>query len=150
MRADLQRTKTTAFSLGYFITNYTLFPYFANNDILTAGAPGLADRVQTVDIGDTHIISPQLISSLRLAFLRTATVRTSPPGIPTWSQLGSAVTTQIANYTGQNSVSGYFVRLTPRSRVMTTKIHLRFPKPIGWTHGAHQMTFGFQPANTFR
>ena len=108
MRFDWQRNQNDTVFVRYFITNYTLLPYYAKGNILTAANPGLADRVQSVDIGDTHIFSPQVISSLRVAFLRTATVRTSALGIPTWTQLGSAVTTQQANFTGQDSVTGYF------------------------------------------
>jgi hypothetical protein len=144
MRADWQRTQNDSIFLRYFITNYTLQPYFANNDILTASAPGLSDRVQTVDLGDTKIITPQLISSLRLAFLRTATVRTAPNGIPTWSQLGAQVTTQTANFTGQNSISGYASPNDPAYPGYDYENTFEISESIGWTHGAHQMTFGFQ------
>ena len=144
MRGDWQRTQNDSIFLRYFITNYTLFPYYVNHNILSASAPGLADRVQSVDIGDTHILSPQLISSLRLAFLRTATVRTAPIGIPTWSQLGSLVTTQTANYTGQNSVTGYFNPTDPAFPGYDYENTFEVSESIGWTHGAHQMTFGFQ------
>jgi len=143
MRGDWQRTQNDSIFLRYFITNYTLFPNYTNHDILTASAPGLADRVQSVDIGDTHILNPQLISSLRVAFLRTATVRTSPAGIPTWSQLGAAVTSQVANYTGQNSVSGYFSPTDPAFPGYDYENTFEISETIGWTHGAHQMTFGF-------
>jgi Carboxypeptidase regulatory-like domain len=143
MRGDWQRTQNDTVFLRYFVTNYTLFPYFANNDILTAGAPGLSDRVQTVDIGDTKIITPQLISSLRLAFLRTSTVRKPPNGIPTWSQLGSAVTTQTGNFTGQNSISGYASPNDPAYPGYDYENIFEISESIGWTHGEHQMTFGF-------
>src|SRR6202035_3212087 len=103
-----QRNQNDTVFARYFITNYTLLPYYLKSNLLTAANPGLADRVQSVDFGDTHIFSPQVISSLRVAFLRTATVRTSAAGIPTWTQLGSNVTTQIGSFTGQDSVTNYF------------------------------------------
>ncbi len=145
IRADWQQSQNNSVFLRYFITNYTLFPYYADHDVLTAGAPGLSDRVQSVDIGDTKIISPNLISSLRLAFLRTATVRTAPIGVPTWSQLGAAVTTQTANFTGQNSISGgYATPNAPRYPGYDYENTFEISDTIGWTYGAHQMTFGFQ------
>ncbi|HKQ85258.1 MAG TPA: carboxypeptidase regulatory-like domain-containing protein [Candidatus Acidoferrales bacterium] len=145
IRADWQQSQNNSVFLRYFITNYTLFPYYADHDVLTAGAPGLSDRVQSVDIGDTKIISPNLISSLRLAFLRTATVRTAPIGVPTWSQLGAAVTTQTANFTGQNSISGgYATPNAPRYPGYDYENTFEISDTIGWTRGAHQMTFGFQ------
>jgi carboxypeptidase family protein len=144
MRADWQKTQNNTIFLRYFITNYTLLPYFANNDILTAGAPGLSDRVQNVAIGDTKIVSPQLINTFSVSFLRTSTVRTTPNGIPTWTQLGSAVTTQIANFTGQNSISGYASPNDPAYPGYDYENTFQISEVVGWTHGAHQMTFGFQ------
>jgi hypothetical protein len=142
IRGDWQRTQNDTIFIHYFVTNYTLLPNFVNNDILTAGAPGLSDRAQSVDIGDTHIINPLLISSLRLSFARTGTVRTSPNGIPTWSQLGANVTSQVANYTGQNSVSGYFTPTDPAFPGYDYENIFGISETIGWTRGAHQMTFG--------
>ncbi len=142
IRTDWQRNQNDTLFIRYFITNYTLQPYYAKGNLLTAGAPGLADRVQSVDIGDTHIFSPQVISSLRVAFLRTATVRTSASGIPTWTQLGSAVTTQQANFTGQDSVSGYFGLSIPAYPGYDYENTFEVSESINWTHGAHQMTFG--------
>src|SRR5690242_1326009 len=49
---------------------------------------GLADRVQNVSIGDTHILSPQMISSFRINFLRTATQRLGNPNVPNLCSLG--------------------------------------------------------------
>jgi hypothetical protein len=142
MRGDWERTQNDSIFLRYFITNYTLSPGYPNHNYL-AIVQGLADRVQTVAIGDTHILGPGFISSLRLAFLRTAVVRTSPNGIPTWTQLGSAVTTQVANYTGQNSISGYFSPGAPGAPGYDYENTFEISETIGWTRGAHQMTFGF-------
>jgi hypothetical protein len=143
MRGDWQRTQNDTIFMRYFITNYTLLPYYAPGNILSAGAPGLSDRAQSVDIGDTHILGPQLISSLRLSFDRTATVRTSPNGIPTWSQLGSNVTSQVANYTGQNSVSGYFSPTDPAFPGYDYENIFGISESISWTVRSHQLTFGF-------
>jgi Carboxypeptidase regulatory-like domain len=142
-RVDWQHTQNDTLFFRYFITDYTLLPYYANHDILTAGAPGLSDRFQSVDIGDTHIFSPRVISSLRLSFTRTATVRTGPAGIPTWTSLGSNVTTAVPSYTGQNAVTNYFSPTEPAFPGYDFENMFGISENIGWTAGAHQLSFGF-------
>jgi len=141
MRFDWQRNQNDTVFARYFITNYTLLPYFANHNILTSSNTGYADRAQSIAFGDTHIFSPQLISSLRVAFLRTGVVRALAKGIPTWVQLGSNQTTQYANFI-RGSISGYF---TPTNGAPSYNYENTFEisEGIGWTLGAHQLTFGF-------
>ncbi len=142
-RVDWQRTQNDSLFFRYFITKYTLLPYYAKGDILTAGAPGLSDQFQSIDVGDTHILSASMISSLRVSFTRSATVRTGPPGIPTWTSLGSAVTTVVPSYTGQNSVSGYFSPTDPAFPGYDYENMYGISESIGWTIRSHQLTFGF-------
>ncbi len=147
IRSDWQRNQNDTIFLRYFISDYTLQPSYQTGNILSASAPGLSDRAQSVDIGDTHVFSSRLINSLRLSFARTATVRTSPPGIPTWTQLGVAATTQVANYTGQNSITGYFSPgATDLSLFSWTADYCQnifgITDSIGWSVGSHQLTFG--------
>ncbi|HKR29728.1 MAG TPA: carboxypeptidase regulatory-like domain-containing protein [Terriglobales bacterium] len=143
IRTDWQRTQNDSLFIRYFVTNYTLFPSFTNNDVMTAVDPGLFDRVQTVAIGDTHIISPQMTSSLRLAFLRTSTVRKAAHGIPTWSQFGAKVTSQISDFTGSNSISGYFSPTAPDFPGYDYENTFEISETVAWAFHAHQMTFGF-------
>jgi hypothetical protein len=141
MRFDWQRNQNDSIFARYFITNYTLLPYYANHNILTSSNTGYADRVQTVDLGDTHIFNPQLISSLRVAFLRSATIRALANGIPTWTQLGSNQTTQYANFI-RGSITNYF---TPTNGAPSYNYENTFEisESLGWTLGAHQLSFGF-------
>jgi len=141
MRFDWDRNQNDTRFARYFITNYTLLPYYANHNILTSSNTGYADRVQTVDLGDTHVFSPQLISSLRVAFLRTGTVRALAKGIPTWTQLGSNETTQYANFI-RGTITGYF---SPTNGAPSYNYENTFEisETLDWTRGAHQMSFGF-------
>jgi hypothetical protein len=143
-RIDWQRTQNDHIFGSYFITNYTLATYYPKGNLLAASAPGLDDRVQNIVLGDTHILSPTMISSLRLSFERTATVRSEAPGIPTWQALGSNVTTQWPDYLGQNSVSGYFGLTIPGFPGYDYENTYGISELIDWTKGMHQMSFGFE------
>jgi hypothetical protein len=142
-RVDWQRTQNDTLFFRYFFSNYTLLPSLQPGDILSGSAPGLADRLQSLDIGDTHILTPRMISSLRISFTRTAIVRTAPPGVETWTQLGSNVFSPVGNYTGQNSVTGYFSPTDPAFPGYDYENQYGISENIGWTIGAHQLSIGF-------
>ena len=81
--------------------------------------PGLADRVQNVSVGDTYLISPSMVNSLRLTFVRTATQRTSvPQDTQSPASLGMIAWCQLPNYFG--------VMISQRSRLSG----LRFRKTL--------------------
>jgi hypothetical protein len=103
LRTDWQHTQNDSVFFRYFVTNYYSEPFVQKDSLTPSGISlfgasiGLADQAQSVDIGDTHILSPRTINVLRLSFERTATVRTSTSGIPTIQQLGCACTSQLGN-----------------------------------------------------
>jgi hypothetical protein len=142
-RVDWQRTQNDTLFFRYYFTNYTLLPSLQPGNVLSGSAPGLADRIQSIDIGDTHILSPRMISSLRISFTRTATVRTAPPGVETWTQLGANVYSPIGNYTGQNAVTGYFSPTDPAFPGYDYENQYGISENIGWTIGSHQLNLGF-------
>ena len=89
-------------------------------------------------------LRPRMISSLRLSFTRTATVRTAPPGVKTWTQLGSNVYSPVANYTGQNAVTGYFSPTDPAFPGYDYENQYGISENIGWTIGSHQLNIRLQ------
>lgn len=143
-RTDWQRTDKDALFARYFITNYALLPYYLPGNLLTASNPGLSDQAQSIDLGDTYIITPLMVSSLRLSFARTATVRKAASGVPTLEQLGSNITQLVPHFTGQNIVAGYFNPIAPAFPGYDYENLFGISEDIGWTHGAHQINFGFQ------
>jgi len=97
-KIDWQRTANDALFFRYYVTDYQQPDYFVPGNLAENTGPGLADRVQNVAVGDTNSISPTMVNSLRLTFLRTATVRTSTPNIPNLCTLGMNAWCQLPNY----------------------------------------------------
>ena len=97
-RVDWQRTANDSIFGRYFLSDYSQPSYYTVGNLLSSSGVGLADRVQTVAIGDTRVIGAHM-ESIRCvsAFDRTATVRASNPGIPTLCQLGMNATCQVPN-----------------------------------------------------
>ena len=100
-REDWQRTSKDLISARYFVADYNLKATYTPGNLLTAASPGLSDRVTTTSIGDTYVLSANLINSFRFFYNRSAVRRVGAAGVPTMTQLGSNVYSPIPNYTGQ-------------------------------------------------
>ncbi|HVB40362.1 MAG TPA: hypothetical protein VNE83_05650, partial [Terriglobales bacterium] len=92
-RVDYQRTPSDALFARYFVDNYNLLSYLAPGavNLLSSSGSGLADRFQSIVLGDTRTLGPAMVNSFRLSFSRTATNRTSNSRIPTLCALGANV-----------------------------------------------------------
>jgi len=140
VRTDWQRSTNDTVFVRYFITDYYLEPFYDKTNLLTAANPGLLDRVQSLSLGDTHLISSRMVNSFRASYSRSAIQRVGAAGVPTMAQLGSSVYSPIANYTGQISASGYFSTGAIPGYVFTNIFALT--DEIGMTLGGHQITLG--------
>ena len=139
-RVDWQRTEKDSLFVRYFITDYGLNAFYDKTNILTAANPGLADRVQSADVGDTYLINAKTVSSFRATYSRSAIQRFGAAGVPTMTQLGSNVFSPIPNYIGQLTVSGYFALSAIPGYIYTNVYGLS--EDVGTTIGSHQLDFG--------
>jgi hypothetical protein len=97
-RIDWQRTAKDSWFFRYYITDYAQPDTFVPGNLEDNNGPGLADRAQNVAVGDTYSISPTMVNSLRLTFLRSASVRTSVDQIPSLCSLGTEAHCPLTNY----------------------------------------------------
>jgi hypothetical protein len=108
MRVDYQRTQNDSIFVRYYITDYALQANYQKGNLLSAAAPGLLDRVQSLTTGDTYVINAAMVNSFRASFSRSAAQRVGADGVPNLSQLGANLYSPIQNYIGQFSSTGYF------------------------------------------
>jgi hypothetical protein len=135
-RTDWQRTGNDTIFARYFIANYNLLSSLSTpGDILTSSGDGLADRLQNVTVGDTHIFTPQTISSSRLSYVRTAVVRTSNNGIPNLCSLGVMGTCPTAHI-----ISALY--LEPGNQGWDYENAYGASENVAWQIGSHQLQFG--------
>ncbi len=140
-RIDWQRNAKDQIFARYFITDYTLQSYYDKKNLLTAGTPGLQDRVQSVTLGDTYLLSPNTVNSFRFGFSRSAVQRVTADGVPTPAELGSNVFAPIKNYIGQFQVPGYFTISAIPGYVFNNLFNVS--EDVSMTHNKHQIAFGF-------
>jgi hypothetical protein len=136
-RVDWQRSEKDSIFARYYITDYSQPSYYDKGNLYSSSGVGLADRIQTVSIGDTYLFNPNMINTLRLSFARTATVRASNAGIPTLCQLGMNATCPIAN-----QLSAYY-KNTPGNLGYDYENSYGATEGFAWTKGKHQLNFGF-------
>jgi hypothetical protein len=138
VRVDWQRTQNDALFARYYITDYSLLSYLSPESLLSTSGSGQADRVQNIGLGDTHIISPQIVSSFRLYFARTASQRTSNPKVPTLCDLGMLATCGVQHQAGLGP--GYTI---PGYLGYDYENVFGISENLGWQLHSHDLAFGF-------
>jgi hypothetical protein len=135
-KIDWQRSAKDAWFFRYFITDYHQPDYFVPGDLAENTGPGLADRVQNVTVGDTYSMTPTMVNSLRLTFLRTATQRTSDPRIPNLCALGMNAWCQLPNYVSYDFSAPGFLGYDFENTYGVNDSVL-------WQFHSHSITYGF-------
>src|SRR5579862_8462331 len=156
-----QSDKNTIFG-RYFITNWYAPPGSPNlpanqGGLLIAAIDGADDRVQNLTLGDTYLISSNMVNNVRVTGNRSRnlTVQNSTidlndlftaagvnPASVNIYQLGPSVSKFFPNYmAGFNPTGGFFgyTASTPSIQPYDT---LEFSDDLSFTHGAHQFSFG--------
>ena len=138
-RLDWQRTEKDSVFVRYFITDYGNPIYdVPGNLVLLNNGVGLADRQQSVSVGDTYSIRPTMINSLRLTFFRTAAQRTSVDSIPNICSLGMNAWCQLPHF-----MSGYGGFGAPGNLGWVYGNTYGVNDTVSWVSGSHRMSFGF-------
>jgi hypothetical protein len=162
-RIDYQiSSKHTLFG-RYFITDWEQQPGnpklpAADGGLFIAAIDGQSNRVQSLTIGETYLISSSMVNNLRLTGNRSRnlTVQNSTldlaglfteAGVPAGKigniyQLGPQVSSFFPNYmTGFNVAGGFFglFASTPSLQPYDT---LEVSDDLSFNHGAHQISFG--------
>jgi hypothetical protein len=145
-RLDYQMTPQHRVFGRYFYTKYIHAPRFNRDNpslLEAAGVGGGNDaRMNTFAGGWDFVISPNLLSTTRVAYQNTATLRLQGEGAPTWRSLG-VNTFQYTNGKGQdflrNGTAGWTSnQLTGSFYVYTPSLSQDFD----WTAGSHALSWG--------
>jgi hypothetical protein len=156
-----QSDKNTIFG-RYFITNWAQ-PPGANNlpaaegGLLVAAIDGAADRVQNLTLGDTYLISSNMVNSFHATFNRSVEIEVqnstvdledliTAAGVPAGDiyQLGPP---KFPTYMTGFDVNGGFFGFTGSTPSIQPYDTLDFSDDLSWTRGSHQLSFGMDYIN---
>jgi hypothetical protein len=156
-----QSSKNTIFG-RYFITNWNQPPGNANlppaaGGLLIAAIDGQADRVQNLTLGDTYLISQNIVNSFRATGNRSKNLTlqnntvdlndlftaagVNPASVNIY-QLGPNISKFFPNYMAGFDVNGGFQGFTGSTPSIQPYDTLDFRDDLSWTRGAHQFSFG--------
>jgi Carboxypeptidase regulatory-like domain/TonB dependent receptor-like, beta-barrel len=152
--------KNTLFG-RYFITNWNQTPGDPNlpasaGGLLIAAIDGAFNRVQNLTLGDTYVISSNLVNSVHVTGNRSRnlTVQNTTldlndlfaaagitSGINIY-QLGPNVDKFFPNYMADFNPTGGFFGYTASTPSLQPYDTLEFSDDVAWSKGAHQLSFG--------
>jgi Carboxypeptidase regulatory-like domain len=145
-KIDFHQNEKQSWFGRYFFTDFEHAPTYTNNLLTLSSDPnvGLKDRVQNFTLGQTYIINPITVSSFHVSYVRSSTIRYTPPNYPTPALLGAKVYAPVANYMFF-SVSGFFgaacANCNPGPWVSNT---YQVSENVTWIHGRQQISVGGQ------
>jgi hypothetical protein len=135
-RLDWQRTEKDSIFVRYFIADYNQPDYFVPGNLALNNGPGLSDRAQNVSVGDTYLVSSNMVNTLRLTYVRTATQRTTVPQIPSICALGMNATCLLTNFLSYSF-------LAPGNLGYDYENTYGVNDSLVWQLHSHSMSFGF-------
>lgn len=158
-RIDYHSSDKNSFFGRYFVTNWNQPPGSPNaplsqGGLLISSTDGAADRVQNLTLGDTYLITSNLVNSVHVTGNRSRnlTVQNSTVDLADLFAAASVPAAQINIYQlgppkfpkympGFNPTGGFFgyTASTPSIQPYDT---LEFSDDISWSKGAHQLSLG--------
>ena len=158
-RVDYQQSNKNTIFGRYFITNWNQPPGASNlpaaaGGLLLAAIDGQADRVQNLTLGDTYLITPNIVNSIRATANRSVnlTVENSTVDLnDLYTEAGVAPSAinifqlgppNFPNYMAGFDVNGGFQGFTASTPSLQPYDTLEVSDDIAWTRGAHQFSFG--------
>jgi hypothetical protein len=134
----IQNEKHTLFA-RYFIADYSNPPYY-NGNLLNTTRGGLADRSQSIVLGDNYSFSNSLLNSFHATGSRISVNRGPAADVINPNSVGIPISVPVSNYLGL-SVSGNFsVGGTIGSNWIDNS--WQASDDVDWIRGRHHVSFG--------
>jgi TonB dependent receptor len=167
-RVDYHFSNRNTFFGRYFITNWEQQPGNPNlpadeGGLLIAAIDGASNRVQSLTLGDTYLITSNMVNSVRLTGTRSRNLTVqnttldlagllsdagvAPPDIGSVYQLGPQVSKFFPNFMPGFAVTAGFGGLFNSTPSIQPYDTLEAADDLSLTHGAHQISFGMDYIN---
>ena len=139
-RLDYQMSDRNSLFTRFFIADYQNPPFFDGKNSLTTVNNGLDDRATSIVLGDTFIVRPTMVNSLRATYARGRVVRQQSDKLFTPKDLGINIFVTIPNFTNLTVTNFFTVGNSPSAPFVSNQFQLA--DDIDIIHGAHQLSIG--------
>jgi len=158
-RIDYHQSSKNSIFGTFFITNWAQPPGMNDpNDLLIAAIDGASNRVESLTIGDTYLISSTMVNSVHGTANRSRNLTVenstidlndlfSAAGITSGINIYQLPTPKFPTFLPDFNPTGGFYGLTPSTPSIQPYDTLEFSDDVEWTRGAHQVTFGLDFIN---
>ncbi len=140
-RVDYQLSAKQTLFARYMLTRQEFaVPYSLTLDPLTEGTPGFDDQAQSGTIGDTYVLNPSMVNSVRLSVNRIAALK---PGANMFgaSDVGVNAFSYDPHYFSLN-VIGQFTLGSTTKNAFSYQTNFGVNDDFSITHGSHLFAFG--------
>jgi hypothetical protein len=131
----------------FYLNKYHHAPTYDGKDLLTAG-PGSTVQTQNWAVGYTWVISPRLVNTTTIDFVRSASDRGQQGGpggtVPDMKTFGSNIWQLPTAQSGIRNFAvagGFTLGSFTDAKFIRNTYDLR--EVLGWTKGRHDLTFGY-------
>jgi hypothetical protein len=148
-RVDYQMSQKNTLFVRYFTQHYEQPQGDPNGGILVASVVGQSNNIFNALIGDTYLVTPNMVSTFRLMANRSSNtqVYNSYVGLP---DLGVTNVAQLSPdkfgkfLGGWNTTGGFLVGGTTSGTTPSFQPYLtwQLSEDVSWTHGSHLISFG--------
>ena len=136
-----QSDKHTLFA-RYFISDYSAPPTFDGKNLLTTSLPGLADRDQTLVIGDTYSFTPTLINSIHTTGTRLAIHRGAASNVINAQTVGIPISQAVPNFLDMVVGSDFTLGCGTCIPSVFANNSVQFSDDVDWIRGKHHLSLG--------
>ena len=142
-KIDYQKSDKDSFFGRFTVSNLDQPTTYNGTNALTVNTSKVHDRVYSLALGNTYLISPNIVSSFRVGANRTELPKI-PDNFASWQSLGVNATSILAN-NPRITISGNGFAVGGGNDILNipnTGPNPNIAEDISWVKGAHQFGFG--------
>jgi hypothetical protein len=142
-KLDVNLNPKNTFMARYFILDYSN-PSVYTNDVLTLSRAGLAQRVQSMVLGEQYLVSPTIINNAHFTYSRLAVHRTNPANFLGSAQLGVNIYNIVPNFTYVNVANFFQYGGNSNSPASFIRNQWQYADDVDILRGRHHFSLGIE------
>ncbi|MDQ2945232.1 MAG: carboxypeptidase-like regulatory domain-containing protein, partial [Acidobacteriota bacterium] len=141
-RVDYYLTEKHSIFGRYFYSDFHNDPVFNGTNALTTTKPGVADRSQSLTLGDNYSFGPNLISSFHATGTRLAVTRGSAPNLFSPADVGINISDLVSHFITLNVNNSFNLGCGTCAPGYFNTNSWQVAEDVDYIRGSHQIAFG--------
>ena len=142
-RVDYNQSEKHSVFGRYFYSDYSNPPVFNGKNALTTSKAGVADRSQSITLGDNYSIRPNLLSSFHATATRLAVTRGAASDLFSPADVGININDLVSHFITLNVTNEFTLGCGTCAPGHFNTNSFQVAEDVDWIKGKHQVSFGF-------